>query len=635
MTPARARPWRHALLSALLPVWQGLALAQTPAPYVDREIEGLPAQEVDDAPGTDYDASGWPRYLRLEARLASDPFDQRGGKHLGYGGYGLLETPNHGALSFDGQYSPRSGGGTLTLRQRGVPLGGGWVGNHEVGLINSLAPGLTRLPSRVYVPSSYLRGLSGEWERPESGWQWQLSSGQPGRLGILPDTRFITTPGRRHTLGAQWRSTSADGWGLALQHERAPLLDAQATRLALRRDAGALRWQAQWLSDRSSALAGARQGGWADVEWDSDSGAWSHGLGAYRLDTGLSWAGQPMASDLEGLYLRTRYVQRRWSADGSFDWLRSISRRDSRGFYTTGNLRWRVGRESQAGVGLAVRDLDGRDWSAYGDWRWVNELGASGLRLEAEGGDSRPRLTRLVHDQEWPVSTGWALSSSLGIARPAEGAGGREAGSQWTAALNVSVPVGQRAGLRGSIGTEQGPGGAHRSAVNLNANWRLNNRWTLEGTWVWNRGELPVVASLDPLAPPVVVDRTLSGRSFYLMLRYNFQAGSRDFPLGGLAGQGGGRLEGVVFFDGNRNGVQEANELGVPNATVYLDNRYAVRTDSQGRFEFPLVASGTRSVTLRADSLPLPWNVVGDGAQSTEVQLRQTTRLSLPVQRAE
>jgi hypothetical protein len=143
------------------------------------------------------------------------------------------------------------------------------------------------------------------------------------------------------------------------------------------------------------------------------------------------------------------------------------------------------------------------------------------------------------------------------------------------------------------------------------------------------------VASLDPLAPPVVVDRTLSGRSFYLMLRYNFQAGSRDFPLGGLAGQGGGRLEGVVFFDGNRNGVQEANELGVPNATVYLDNRYAVRTDSQGRFEFPLVASGTRSVTLRADSLPLPWNVVGDGAQSTEVQLRQTTRLSLPVQRAE
>jgi hypothetical protein len=73
----------------------------------------------------------------------------------------------------------------------------------------------------------------------------------------------------------------------------------------------------------------------------------------------------------------------------------------------------------------------------------------------------------------------------------------------------------------------------------------------------------------------------------------------------------------------------------VPNATVYLDNRYAVRTDSQGRFEFPLVASGTRSVTLRADSLPLPWNVVGDGAQSTEVQLRQTTRLSLPVQRAE
>lgn len=665
MTFARARPRRHALLAALLLAWQGLAPAQTaaptaaptstqaptptpaPAPYVDREIEGLPPQEVDDAPATDYDASGWPRYLRLEARLASDPFDRRGGSYLGYGGYGQLETPNHGALSFDGQYSPRSGGGTLTLRQRGVPLGDGWIGNHELGLINSLAPGLTRLPSRVYVPSSYLRGLSGEWERPESGWQWQLSSGQPGRLGILPDTRFITTPGRRHTLGAQWRPSSNDGWGVALQHERAdgvrpfglpdsaPLLDADATRLALRRDAGALRWQAQWLSDRTSALAGSRQGGWADVEWDSDSGAWSHGVGAYRLDTGLSWAGQPMASDLEGLYLRTRYLQRRWSADGSLDWLRSISRRDSRGFYGTGNLRWRVGRDSQASVGLAVRDLDGRDWSAYGDWRWTNDLGASGLRLEAEGGDNRRRLMRLVHDQEWPVSTGWALSSSLGIARQGEQAGRGPTGNQWTAALNASVPVGQRAGLRGSLSTEQGPGSAQRSSINLNANWRLNNRWELEGSWVWNRGQFPVVASLDPLTPPVVVDQTLSGRSFYLLLRYQRQAGSRDFPLGGQAGQGGGRLEGVVFFDGNRNGEQEANELGVPNATVFLDNRYAIRTDSQGRFEFPLVASGTHTVTLRADSLPLPWNVVGDGSLPTEVQLRQTTRLSLSVQRAE
>jgi hypothetical protein len=92
-------------------------------------------------------------------------------------------------------------------------------------------------------------------------------------------------------------------------------------------------------------------------------------------------------------------------------------------------------------------------------------------------------------------------------------------------------------------------------------------------------------------------------------------------------------VEGVVYFDANKSGTQEASELGVPNVTVFLDNRFGVRTDAQGRFEFPFVAAGARTVSVRSDTLPLPWATVGDGQTQVEVRLRDASRLSIPVQR--
>jgi hypothetical protein len=139
---------------------------------------------------------------------------------------------------------------------------------------------------------------------------------------------------------------------------------------------------------------------------------------------------------------------------------------------------------------------------------------------------------------------------------------------------------------------------------------------------------------LDPLAPlPTDTTTGNSDRSFLVVLRYETEAGSRSIPLGGRPQEGGGRIEGTVYFDANASGTQDANETGAPGVTVALDNRYAVRTDAQGRFSFPFVAAGPRTVSVRNDTLPLPWSVVDDGQVTIDVRLRETTRLSLPVQR--
>ena len=54
----------------------------------------------------------------------------------------------------------------------------------------------------------------------------------------------------------------------------------------------------------------------------------------------------------------------------------------------------------------------------------------------------------------------------------------------------------------------------------------------------------------------------------------------------------------------------------MPGAEVLLNERERVLTDRRGRFEFPLVRSGTQRLGLRPDSIPLPW---GEGPQSRAV----------------
>ena len=640
------------LLAAVPAAWpQTPPAAPAASAYVDRVIENLPPEAATDEGGYDYNREGWPRFLRLETRLGSQPFDQTQSTRVGYGIYGLLETPNHGTLSVDGTYAPRGSSGTLTLRQRGMPVEGGWLTSNELGVISTPGPDITRLPARIYLPSAILQGLSTEWQHPEQGLQLQASTGEPGRLDFLPANGFRSLPGRRTTLGGQWRingsgtdAVSKQGWTAALKHESArgvtelatPLqpsdfVNANSTLLALRHQGAEHHVQAQVVNTQSSSQVGARNGFWIEGEWED--GPRRHGVGAYRLEPDLTWANLPLANDILGAYVRSNWRTRQWSAEGSVDWLDSISGRSASGFFATGSARWRINRDHTLGAGAALRSFSGNAWSTYADWRFQNSWGTSGLRLELTGGDDQIASRALSWDQEWTVPQGWALSTSLGSIAYSAGQG-LPAENNLSAALSVAAPLTSHAALRGNVNTERNNSGQSRHSLNLGANWRIDARWSLEGNYNRSSGRSRFSPSLDPLAPLALVVPD-NDRSFYAVLRYEFEAGSRNVPLGGKAAEGGARIEGTVYFDANRSGTREASETGVPNVTVFLDNRYAVRTDSQGRFEFPFVAGGSRTVTVRGDTLPLPWNVVGEGQSRVDVRVRENVTLTIPVQRSE
>ncbi len=660
--PARRAATHTAAYTAPAPADNSAYTA--PAAYEDRLIEGLPPPEAD-GETFQYDRSGWPRFLRLETRLGTLAFDESRRARIAYAIDTLVETPNHGVLSADGSVAPNPRQHTLTLRQRELPLPGGWRGDHDIGLIASPATGLAHKPSRVMLPNTTLQGLRGQWRSAGDGLQLLAASGEPGQLTSLPTEGFDGLGGRRNVIGAQWQSQrGADSdtptaWALAVQHERATDVldsgstrtdndglttvgrtDADASHLALRHEADGRRAQFQALRSRTASTGLSANGYWFDGE--VDEGPRRHGLSLYRLEPALSWAALTMPSDLQGATLRTEWRTRQWSADISYDWLRSITGRLASGSYGAASARWRLDRDNQLNIGGALRDYGGRAWNAFTDWRHESEWGSSGLRLELGGGaDASGPAQELRYDQDWANPLGWSISSTLGLGRYAAKASdsGSTAASQaddnyWLAALALQAPVGNRLDLRGQVFTEQRDSGLRRHTLNLGGRWRLDRHWSLGGQYTRSLGAAPVRRPIDPLAPVTTTTSATSDRSFQAVLSYETEAGSRVVPLGGGPQEGGGRIEGVVYYDANRSGTQDASETGVAGVTVALDNRYGVRTDAQGRFVFAFVAAGPRTISIRNETLPLPWSVVDEGQVKVEVRLRETTRLSLPVQQS-
>ena len=603
--------------------------------YEDRVIDGLTAPIQDDAADANYNAEGWSRQLRFETRLGQDSFNnQRQSRTVGVAIYGLIETPNHGVLSIDGQLASNPSGSTLTLRQRGLPIDGGWFTNNEIGVIGSLAPALNQTASRVYVPTYLLQGVSTEWLNPAEGLQLQASSGQPGRLDGSVSGRFEAFSGLVNSAGLQvsegpWAFAArvADARRLALTSDPAQsggLLDATSVQLSARRQIGTQSLQVNGLSTTSSRSPRTQNGVWADGETQDGPTAYSAGL--FWLDPGLSWAGQPMASDAAGGYVRTSMQTRQWSAEGGFDLLRSVSDPQRTGIFATGSGRWRYSRSVSVGAGASVRRFNGNAWSSFSELRWQNDWGGSGLRLElASQTQQRTRLMTLDHD--WQVATSWSLATSVT-------AGQRTFGGQnetlWGTALSLSAPLTSDVSLRGNVALEQAGSGNNRTGINAGLSWRVTPQWSLDANYNLNRGSTRLNTSIDPLAPPLPFENsTTQSRSVYVALRWEDRAGSRSSPLGGLALQGGGRIEGTVFLDANRNGRQEAGETGPVGVTVYLDNRYAARTDGQGRFVFDFVASGNHTLTVLRETLPLPWVPAQDQAIPVEVRVRDNLRLSI------
>jgi hypothetical protein len=617
--------------------------------YEDRLIDGGNL-EADVSFGDAWlvDPSGWPRSFRAEAissRVTRDRLDQdEHGLRLS----GMIDTPNHGAITLDANLRSSDGysygsdeGHTVSLYQIGMPMNGRWLVNNAIGVSSTPAVDLARNQQRFWVPTSLNDGLAVEW-RKAGALQLHASIGSPGLLTGIYVPTFEELGGEQISAGAQWNGSGS--WSAALQ-----AVNAEDVSLGLgplnssnirsgQAVFGAVGWGEPDLRAQLNLVLSSPEG------MDAGKGAWldtlvyrgrvRHSLGAFRFEPDLHWGHQAMASDFQGGYYRAAFDDRRWTLDGGVDYLMPVEGDGDSTIFGTGYARYQASSRLGFGGGANIRQDDSTAWSAFGFVDHTNRLGLGRAQADYAADDLRDRV-QLTLNQTWDTPAGTRLGSSLII--------GRDSFAD-EAARTIGVAVNGGGDLRSNLTIDvnarwdsvAGSESTDNILATVAMTWRLARGWSLganyyvsQNTW---RAPLGITSPIDDL--PLFDERRTDDQGYYVSLRYEWQAGSRVAPLGGSgSGTGSGSVHGFLFLDGNDNGIMDAGEPGAPNVLVLLNGRFPARTNAEGRFEFPSVVAGTHELRVVPDNIPLPWTVTNDGRTRIEVGVRQRTFVTLPARR--
>jgi hypothetical protein len=379
-----------------------------------------------------------------------------------------------------------------------------------------------------------------------------------------------------------------------------------------------------------------------------------HEAGLYTASPALQFGDQWVADGNRGLYWRFSRdgLRVNWGMGISHDRQKSINAALAGIWANTGlNGYWvhRLDRRSSWGGNLQYtrqqkQGEDAGQHSAFGSLyyqnRWGDSLGDSRFRWTTRrnqalvSNGTNATGDELEWEQDWwqtlePGAQNPTLRTTLGWAQDRSESDVQTyptAGVTWQTWLASNWNLGttlRYTSRTGNLSTSRGLSGSLQTEKSLARNWTMGasllmNQAVVNTNSVSNGSALSVTRSDD--------------KSLWLFVRFEEQWGQPyGFNLRGEQGAGSGRIAGTVFLDANRDGAQQADELGVAGVEVFLNQRQRTTTDSQGRYEFSTVPTGMQFISLRPESVPLPW---GEGPRSrttVEVPLRGTARAELPV----
>ncbi len=676
MNARAARALRWAACVSLLMV-SGVAPRAAPAQsapdaplYEDRLIGGGTLRP--DISAGDYlspgDTSGLARSVRLDAVASaisqSGPNAAQDVHENGLVADAQWETSVYGAWSAD--MAARIGSSddrfvvagdnrtSFTVHQRDMPFDGGWQADNALGDLNTPLINLARLQPRFMLSSGSMLGAETEWRGP-SGVQIVAGGGEPGVYEGIRVPTFQTLGGSTATVGAQWSPAphftlggeyaAAHDANLYYQPPSTTLLPPQVSNQRISSDTALLSgaWQEGSTRAQLNLIDGTLDGHanslgvWADGAYTR--GAYTQTFGAFRIDPDLAWGNQLIASDVQGGYYRVGYQSRQLIADFGVDEVLSVSGHGVASTFLNGDARYQLWRDT--GIGAVANVLLARDgaqhtaWSVEGYIDNANSRGSGRAQMDYAH-DSQTQDAIFTLQQSWNVTTGARLATSAGVERiHTAAAAGLPAGDSTIVRLAAygGGNLTARFSLDGSVQWAQAVQGraAPYTSADVSANYGINRSWALILTYYENRiGSWTPLVVTSPLTPPVPVPTASEGqRGVFLTLRFQDARGGHFVPLGGAPGAGSGRLTGVVYLDANENGRYDAGESGASNVVVILDGRFSVRTDANGRFDFPAVVAGHHVLTIQTDNLPLPWTITNAGRTEVTVGTRDTTAVDI------
>lgn len=112
-----------------------------------------------------------------------------------------------------------------------------------------------------------------------------------------------------------------------------------------------------------------------------------------------------------------------------------------------------------------------------------------------------------------------------------------------------------------------------------------------------------------------------------VMKKFNWGTSERIAGLKrGVETKGYGTIEGAVFNDINRTGVQDKGEEGIKDITIRLEDGSSVKTDEKGYYQFSRVEVGGHVVTLDVRRIPAEYSIISPEKIRLEVKLREMVR---------
>jgi len=560
------------------------------------------------------------------------------------------ETLDYGELSFEiqGRDAQESGpnpvyGATdsraqFQFQQYRFPLTSGLFMDNSAGVVRLGPNALVGSSYRVQLPSVIASGVQSVTYRGER--EMRVYSGRVGRLTGSATQVFEKSEGE--VLGLGYKQALAPGWSAGVQ-----VVDFKDSVLVP--DHRSVAFAAQYEdrpAGRRFALHGLTDGRggrglWADGL--ESAGRWQHRYGLYRLPLNLLWVDTSIGSDSQGLYARTEYRTQLNSVAVGVDLAESNPTDDpsrsgtyTRSLYST--LHHRVSRDTflngSASVvdtkakSLPVTAADSTSTSLSAGVGQRFAIGLSNFRVFV-GRTNSTSYPRHIHgatwDHAWNVRH-WQVSTALSYQK--EDAAGYVTERKGATATFRTAIVGTATFDGGLQYTRSRQGEATDTdglGANLNVSWTISRHWSSRLALLWNKAETTGVLTNGP---------TVTDKSLFFALRAEESSGRPYIPLGRDAGNiGTGKIVGWVFYDENGDGVRQASERPAPGVIVYLDGRFPVTSDRDGRFEFEPVPTGAHSLRLSVEQVPLPWGLLDESPRKVDVPLRDAATLEVPLSR--
>lgn len=626
-------------------------------PYVDRVINEKEAAEEPRAEAGDADNSPGRRSFSAIYNFGDSTFSN-GGRHLEQGLElrGQRETLDYGIFDFiaSGYFAKdklaadqgfgsvlagRQDSARLTLTQSRFALNSTKLMDNSLGAIYTQGTPLIARSFRTNLLSSPVLGVSSR-VYDAGGSEYSFTSGHIGQFSGSSGSGFDTTQGQMTGLGMQSRINSRWAYGAQAWVVRGAQGVADHTSLSLGSEYGTpdggRRMQLRGIIDDH-----ARAALWFDGEERGQT--LYHHYGLYRFQQDVTWADIPLGSGQQGFYWRadSRRIGSSYSIGAEYQEtnIQHVANQPQvKSALAYGSINQRIDRLSSVGGTLNLRMT--QTMVPSGQTTVPNSDRADAVLFAAREtmlGGSRLQLT---------------LGTSLG------GGGGRTQGLQWDQDINQlglattlaylddgSQPQGRQrrstAALlfRGLyIGSAYATGSLNAYQLRTenratevgtqaagNLRWQFGRNWSLQSSVSWRRTRNP---DLNVLGNPPGDEKVLM---FYL--RYDTVAGVPYYSSNSRGPTASARISGVVFYDENQDGIQQAGERPAVGVTVVLDNIYRTVTDATGRYEFAPIGPGTHALNLQVDRIPLPWGLLDEGTRQVSPQVRGTAEVVFPLVR--